>query len=178
MYSGIPGTSSLIPNEGIMMFNEERGEIDAQAKIVEAFKEIHETFLGSAFNPRHAPSNHPQNSSKSNGRSFQFTNDYEQHGQLKKKQHSEANSAVDSANKKDNIINPGDSSQNSNKLLTRSLFSHLSNEFFMKFKVFEMMQSKNGGSIEINKSLIKKIQNISNQQTYFSIQGSNHQTQG
>jgi len=48
----------------------------------------------------------------------------------------------------------------------------------MKFKVFEMMQSKNGGSIEINNSLIKKIQNISNQQTYFSIQGSNHQTQG
>ena len=39
-----------------------------------------------------------------------------------------------------------------------------------------MMQSKNGGQVEINKSLIKKIQSISNQQTYFSTQGSNHQT--
>lgn len=38
------------------------------------------------------------------------------------------------------------------------------------------MQSKNGGQVEINKSLIKKIQSISNQQTYFSTHGSNHQT--
>lgn len=62
-------------------------------------------------------------------------------------------------------------------LLKRSAWSHLSNDLFIKFKVFEMMQSKNGGSIEINKSLIRKIQNISNQQTYFSMNGSNHQTQ-
>ena len=51
-----------------------------------------------------------------------------------------------------------------------------SNDNFIKFKVFEMMQSKNGGQVEINKSLIKKIQSISNQQTYFSTHGSNHQT--
>jgi hypothetical protein len=29
LYSGIPGTSSLIPNEGILMFQEERDEIEA-----------------------------------------------------------------------------------------------------------------------------------------------------
>ena len=29
MYSGIPGTSSLIPSEGILMFQEERDEIEA-----------------------------------------------------------------------------------------------------------------------------------------------------
>lgn len=46
-YSGIPGTSSLNPNEGIMMFVEERGEIDAQTKIIDIFKEIHEVITGS-----------------------------------------------------------------------------------------------------------------------------------
>jgi hypothetical protein len=39
----------------------------------------------------------------------------------------------------------------------------ISNDHLIKFKVFEMMQSKNGGQIEINKSLIKRIQSISNQ---------------
>ena len=42
LYSGIPGTSSLIPNEGILMFQEERDEIEAQTKIVDIFRDIHD----------------------------------------------------------------------------------------------------------------------------------------
>lgn len=53
----------------------------------------------------------------------------------------------------------------------------MSNDHFIKFKVFEMMQSRNGGQIEINKSLIKRIQNISNQQSYFTMQNGSHQAQ-
>ena len=46
MYSGIPGTSSLIPSEGILMFQEERDEIEAQTKIVDIFRDIHDIFNG------------------------------------------------------------------------------------------------------------------------------------
>lgn len=77
-YSGIPGTSSLIPNEGIMMFVEERGEMDAQVKIVEIFKEIQEVVLGSLQHCHargHGGSNKNGNASRSH-----FANDHEQHG--------------------------------------------------------------------------------------------------
>mgnify|MGYP000988877284 CR=1 FL=1 len=42
MYSGIPGTTSLVQNEGILMFQEERNEIDAQDKVVDIFREMYE----------------------------------------------------------------------------------------------------------------------------------------
>ena len=63
------------------------------------------------------------------------------------------------------------------EMLKIPTYHSISNDHLIKFKVFEMMQSKNGGQIEINKSLIKRIQSISNQQTYFSMQGSSHQSQ-
>jgi len=47
-------------------------------------------------------------------------------------------------------------------MLLQNRNTRLSNELFIKFKCFEMMHSKNGGLLEINKNLIKKIQNISN----------------
>ena len=46
MYSGIPGTSSLIPSEGILMFQEERDEIEAQTKVVDIFRDIYDIFNG------------------------------------------------------------------------------------------------------------------------------------
>ena len=61
-------------------------------------------------------------------------------------------------------------------MLTLPQSHSISNDHLIKFKVFEMMQSKTGGQIEINKSLIKRIQSISNQQTYFTMQG-NQQSQ-
>ena len=42
-------------------------------------------------------------------------------------------------------------------LLLQNRNTHLSNDLFIKFKCFEMMHSKNGGLLEINKNLIKKI---------------------
>lgn len=85
-YSGIPGTSSLIPNEGIMMFVEERGEMDAQAKIFEVFKEIHEVIQGSLhYCQARAHGGHKN----SHGSRSYFMNDSEQHGQFKNKGSSE-----------------------------------------------------------------------------------------
>lgn len=75
------------------------------------------------------------------------------------------------------IINPGENDEKK-MVLKRTPWSHLQNDYFIKFKFFEVMKSKNGGAVEINKSLIKKIQNINNQQSYFSMNGSNHQTHG
>ena len=59
--------------------------------------------------------------------------------------------------------------------LKRTPWSYLQNDYFIKFKFFEVMKSKNGTAVEINKSLIKKIQNINNQQTYFTMNGSHSQ---
>ena len=133
------------------MFVEERGEVDAQVKIGEVFKEIQEVILGSLQNCQlraHGNSNKNFNINRS-----YFSNDYEQHGQLKKKVHSEVRPGHVSNNQSStNIINPGEN-QSPQMLLKRASWSHLSNDLFIKFKVFEMMQYKNGGSIEINKSL-------------------------
>ena len=49
-FSGVPGTTTLIPNEGILMFSEERQELDAQDKIVDIFREFLDIILGSAVN--------------------------------------------------------------------------------------------------------------------------------
>ena len=45
-HSGIPGTTSLLLNEGTLMFKEERTEFDAQEKIVDIFREILDLSLG------------------------------------------------------------------------------------------------------------------------------------
>lgn len=49
MYSGIPGTSSLAHNERIMMFQEERDEVEAQQKIVEVLTDIYEIYITSLY---------------------------------------------------------------------------------------------------------------------------------
>jgi hypothetical protein len=48
LFSGIPGTTSLISNEGILMFQEERQEIDAQEKLVDIFREFLDIINGSS----------------------------------------------------------------------------------------------------------------------------------
>jgi hypothetical protein len=55
LYSGIPGTSSLLPNEGTLMFTEERDEIEAQDKIVDIFRDIHDILQGSLSMTSHLP---------------------------------------------------------------------------------------------------------------------------
>jgi len=53
LYSGIPGTSSLIPYERTLMFQEERDEVEAQNKITDIFRDIYDIFqakLGSVSN--------------------------------------------------------------------------------------------------------------------------------
>jgi len=44
LYSGIPGTSSLIPFEKILMFQYEQHEFEAQDKIIDIFRDIHDLF--------------------------------------------------------------------------------------------------------------------------------------
>lgn len=46
LYSGIPGTSSLIPYERTLMFQEERDEMEAQDKIADIFRDIHDIVQG------------------------------------------------------------------------------------------------------------------------------------
>lgn len=74
-YSGIPGTSTLNQNEGIMMFKEERAEMDAQIKVSEVFREIQEVMIGSlqyCYHQTLAESNRGSHKSKA-----YFANDYE-----------------------------------------------------------------------------------------------------
>lgn len=53
------------------------------------------------------------------------------------------------------------------KLQKKSQFS-ISNDHFVKFKMFEILQSKTG-PVEINSALIKRINTMSNQQSFFSM---------
>jgi len=46
LYSGIPGTSSLIPYERTLTFQEERDEVEAQNKITDIFRDIYDIFQG------------------------------------------------------------------------------------------------------------------------------------
>lgn len=100
-FSGVPGTTTLIPNEGILMFTEERQEMDAQDKIVDVFREFLDIILGSAMN----------------------VSNFNQNNQLKAKRNEGA----------------GEGEMKNNKLVKLTQNYSLSNQHFIRFKVFEMM---------------------------------------
>ena len=133
-YSGIPGTTSLSTNERLLMFLEERQELEAQDKVVDIFREFLDIIQGTSL--------------------------------VSQQQMSGAGMTGGQKSKPEG---------GKSKLVKVAPQFGISNDHLIRFKVFEMMQSRSGGSIEINQQLIKRINNMTNQPAYFAMQTSQSQ---